>query len=201
MSEDWTPANGWPPRCCVPAFVYAALREQGIFVQEPRHLPCLLGVRVAKTDFNPFALDVVDGAAVAGISPSHADTRINELLRRHGTSSSFRHILLREIPFGLYRDVFDEAIRREVTVGLGLECTELLIDAPRETRLHLVRGIGRAERTIAMVDDSGQLRPGPFELPWDDVVNAMFKAGDGFWLIGPRKSLELPYTLPFGHSR
>jgi hypothetical protein len=197
LPTTWTPEQRWPPRCCVPAFLFAALSTRKIVIREPQLLARALGVKVAKGDANPLDLPIAQPSEPSGVSSSHAAQTISNFLRDMNSPIRFRHIKLNEITFGLYEDVLGEALKRGVAAGIGVDCANLYADQAMETSLHVFRVVRLKANEITLVDDSHETRPSEFTLPWIRAERASLAASDGFWLVGNFNDLVLPHTLPF----
>ena len=187
----------WPPQCCVPAFLYAAIRELGIPFDKPEQLPAMLGVRVVRNDANPLGLLTAETTLSAGISAANAAKAIEIFLRNNATTLRFRHIRLCEITLGLWEDVLREALRRNVIVGIGVDYSVLSGRQSDERSLHVFRVSSIEQSTLTLSDDSGECEPRVFDVPWYAAEHATVAANDGLWLIGSVLSLKLPYTLPY----
>ncbi len=187
----------WPPQCCVPAFLYAAIIELGIPFDKPEQLPAMLGVRVVRNEANPFGLLTAETTESAGISAASAAKAIEIFLRNNATTLRFRHIRLCEITLGLCEDVLREALRRKVIVGIGVDYSILSGQQSGERPLHVFRVSSIEQSTLTLFDDSGECEPRVIDVSWDAAEHATVAADDGLWLIGSVPSLQLPYTLPY----
>jgi hypothetical protein len=197
LETHWTPGDQWPPCCCVPAFVHAALVEQGVEFAAPAALPALLGVQVGKDDFNPLLLPIAPAGHARGITVEAAQISINKLFRELELRIRFRHISFREIMFGLHEDVLHSALGRDLVVGLGLDYSQLDTSRAVDDALHVVRVTGFDGRKVRLSDDSREVLPSHFVEDWNKARRAVLAVPDGFWLIGKSEDLSLPHTLPW----
>lgn len=191
----------WPPHCCVPAFVHAALEIFGIPFEAPFTLPTLLGVRVGPADSNPLALPVAAPGEVCGVTASEAERSINRLFHDLELPLHFRHVPFNEITLRLYDDVLRCALDRELVVGLGLDYSQLVTPKGKSGTLHVLRVLTMANNQLLLFDDSHECRPPQFSCSWDEVERTVLAVPDGYWLIGSSANLALAYTLPWSHER
>lgn len=183
--------NKWPPHCCVPAFVHAALLHYGVSVKVPETLPSILGVVVGPNDANPLALPI-SRSQIRGVTASEARQRINQLFIELGLPVRFRHVPLKHIDFGLYEDVLECALARELVVGVGVEYSRLAASERRSQ--HVLRVLRTTNHRVSLFDDSGETEPAHLTAHWDDLERAILAAPDGFWLVGLPEQLALQHT-------
>lgn len=187
----------WPPQCCVPAFVHAALLMHGVTIAHPDVLPGILGVRVRPDDDNPLSLPAADAENPPGVAAARADATINRLLRDLATPLRSRRIPFSHVSLGLWEDVLDAALSRSITVGLGLDYGVLIGRLNDRSAQHVLRVVERIPRALHLFDDSGESTPSSFTVDLDRVERAALAISDGFWMIGPAQELDLPGTLPW----
>jgi hypothetical protein len=185
----------WPPRCCVPAFVYAALARNGISA-DPLSLPCLLGVEVSIGDKNPLGLPVSQNGTW-GMTSEAANGRINRLFQELGLPLAFRHVPFNEIALESYENVLEQAFSRSVVVGIGLNYNLLANVTRVEPVRHVIRVISNRGSNLKLFDDSLEHSCSEFTVPWDKIERAVLNILDGYWLIGRRPALALDHTLPW----
>lgn len=189
-------SSRWPPQCCVPAFVDAALRQLGVVPPERTELAKQIGVQVGPNEGNPFGLDTAESNRERGVTVEVATLTINRLLEKMRCDLAFRHIRLHEIALDGGISVLQEALGRQLAVGVGVDYQRISRGPSPETR-HVLRVLGLAEQRVTVVDDSGEDSRGTFELPWDELEMAIRAAADGFWILGVANALEFPLTLPW----
>jgi dCTP deaminase len=180
----------WPPHCCVPAFLHAALKELGHADIDPAKLATKIGVKVGPLDSNPFGLQVVESATARGVLPSVAVRTINVLLGEINSDFAFRHLRFNEIACDGEFEVLETALRRQLIVGVGLDYSHLDSSVLPQTR-HLMRISRAVEHDIELADD---FTGGIQMRRWDHVELASKALLDGFWLIGPRNQLQFPLS-------
>lgn len=186
----------WPPHCCVPAYVVAALSAFGFKVRDNAAVARELGILVGPDDLNPWQLPVTALPDARGIAPADAIARIPALIRRYHSSLSFRHLRFSHIPCEMYREVFIDA-RSRCCVGVGFSYSRLITgdaNCRHVTRLEP----GDTENQAFIVDDSAKGES--HSVSWDSLEAAVRAANDGFWIIGSRADLELRYTPPWSCS-
>src|SRR5208337_438145 len=192
VTVNWAPEKGWPPQCCVPAFLYAALKSNGVAVKPPAALPARLGVRVSPGDANPFKLPVAIPPEPSGVTVAEITKRITAILQQLNPDLGFRHLRLKEIPFELYEVFLEKALRIGLTVGVGVNYANFLsARRSRDPTLHVFRVISVITNTVTLFDDSGECKPGKVIENWVTIERAALSADDGFWLVGPQCDLLL----------
>lgn len=191
----------WPPHCCVPAFVHAALENFGIPFDALSMLPALLGVRVGSADANPLALPVAAPGEVCGVTASEAVRSISRLFHDLELPIHFRHVPFNEITLRLYDNVLRCALDRELVVGLGIDYSQLVTPKGKSRTLHVLRVLNMTNDQLLLFDDSHDRRPPQFSCSWDEVERTVLAVPDGYWLIGSPANLSLPYTLPWSPER
>lgn len=187
----------WPPHCCVPAFVKAALRQLGVDCPGDEAFARFLGVRVAPGQENPFGLTFATETHPAGISAGDAERQINRLCRSLQVPIYFRHVPFRSIAFGLWEDVLQTARRSSAVVGVGVDYHQLEKIEPDRSALHVLRIVECRRNTVKLYDDSGESVPTCFEISHDRLERAVIAASDGYWILGSAECMSLPYVLPW----
>lgn len=184
----------WPPHCCVPAFVHAALLAEGVVPPEPRYLAHAIGVQVGSTDPNPFGLQVTADADERGVKPAHAVGTISRILADCAPFLAFRHVPFTTITFQLFEDVLAEALARRCTVGAGVDPSLLPLPSIPHQR-HVVHVIHYSDHRADFVDDSAGAGP-PIRVDWLTLERAVHAVCDGFWILGRQERLNLQHCLP-----
>ena len=184
----------WPPQCCVPAFVYAALLSEDIEPIEPQFLARMIGVRVGPGDANPYGLPIASKKKEFGVTAGDAKIAIGRLLDMHANHLGFRHIPFSTIQFELYPDVLREALESKCYVGAGVDPSRLPIPALQGLR-HVVRLAALDGVRIQFIDDCSQT-PSLIEIDWDTLERAILAVDDGFWVIGRKECLAFKNSLP-----
>lgn len=193
------PHESWPPYCCVAAFAHAALQQLGVECPSRSNLARLLGTHVPEGSANPWSLPVVSDWRLAGVAPTMAVRAINHLLHDLAPSLGMRHVPFRSIAMQLYADLANEAVRKGVVTGIGLDWRTV---AGEEGALHrhLLRLRGANDRGAALLDDSIGVDPESFDVPWAELERSVHVVDDGFWLVGPVARLSFdtagPWTAP-----
>lgn len=193
------PHESWPPYCCVAAFAHAALHQLGAECPSRSNLARLLDTQVPEGSANPWSLRVVSDRRLAGVLPTTAVRAINHLLNSLAPSLRMRHVPFRSIAMKLYADLADEATKKGVVVGIGLDWVTV---AEEEGGLHrhLLRLLGTNERSATLLDDSIGVDAKVFDVPWAELERSVHVVDDGFWLVGPVAKLSFdtagPWTAP-----
>lgn len=199
MPDDtlsWTPNAKWPPHCCVPAFVHAALNANRITPRSPAVLSALLRVRVGAEDENPFGLPVAEPHGVRGVTASDAAQSIQALLADMDSPISFRYVPFNRVPYGMYEEVLHEALLRGLVVGLGLDVAKLDLAPRTSPALHVFRVIGFNNKQVTLFDDSRECSPAEMTRAWDEIELSVLAAFGGFWFFGPKTELALTNAPP-----
>lgn len=195
------PTRIWPPECCVPAFVHNAMVVKGVALDVPDILPSKLGVRVRPDQDNPLGLALADDRYPPGIRSADAEQDINRCFVELGITLRFRHIMFLAIALGLWEEVLDVALARSVVVGLGVDFGVLMKRTSTSPAEHVQRVISRNGDRLELVDDSGETIPARYSASTDQISRAVLAIPDGFWMIGAKHDLQLPYTLPWRGDR
>ncbi|MEA3015342.1 MAG: hypothetical protein QOI38_64 [Sphingomonadales bacterium] len=180
----------WPPHCCVPAYVHAALAGFGVSVETPSVLPSLLGVHVGPNDENPLGLPVTSDDSVRGMTASGASKAVPELLKALGSPLSFRHVRFNEIPFALYEDILRAALESRVASAAGVKWSAFDRSPGASDALHLLRVTSFDGGMVSLFDDSRECEPPEMKRPWQELESAVLAAADGFWFIGSKADLN-----------
>jgi hypothetical protein len=185
----------WPPRCCVPAFVEAAIRHFGIAPPDRKLIAKRLSVAVMSSDPNPWGFPIVNDIRDAGVKPREAVIRINELLRKHASTLRCRHVPFSTIAFGLYEEVLAQALERDVSVGIGLDW-RIIDHHCLDTARHLIRVLEFKTSSAVLVDDSYCDDSSPWTVDLPTLEQSVNAVSDGFWMVGPVSALSFAYTIP-----
>lgn len=185
----------WPPQCCVPAFVSAAIEQFGIEPPHQRLIAESLSVGVLESDENPWSLRVVTSYTDAGVKPSHAMRYINNLLREYANKLRFIHVPFLTIAYGLYDEVIAQSLERSVVVGIGLDWSALS-NAGAGGAKHVARVAQMTTKGLQLIDDSSDISPSTLFATWDAVERSAREPLDGLWLIGPPDLLAFASTNP-----
>jgi hypothetical protein len=172
------------------------MKEQDASIDEPLSVSRELGVRFSENDANPWGLALAGPTEVVGVSSRGATETIPRFLRKIGSSVAFRHVRSKEIAFDLYEEVLTEALKRRLTIGIGVDCASLY-NQPIRSFLHLFRVVSYRLGEVILFDDAHEVQPPEQSRPWIEVARASLAANDGFWFLRPPEDLTLPYTLPF----
>lgn len=200
MNNAVDPTRSWPPECCVPAFLHAAMSVMGFTVPFPEALPGILGVRVRPDQENPLGLALANDRYPPGIRAVDAEREINRLFAELQLPLCFHRIPFLHVEFGLWEDVLDAAFKRDVVVGLGVDFSILMRRTAARSSQHVLRVLSRKGNHLYVVDDSGETTPSHFKVTNDRASEAVLAIPDGFWMIGDKKKLRLPFTLPWETS-
>jgi hypothetical protein len=201
LTTPWTLETEWPPQCCVPAFLNAALLAHKVPVVAPAVLPGMLGVRVAPGDVNPLELPVARPSEPPGVTADDASKAIAAILRDLDAPIRFRHVRLKEITFELYENVLEEALRRGLTVGVGVDYAKLAATPRHVSALHVFRITRIMRGEVTLFDDSRECKPSNIHTPWIMVEAAALAVNDGFWLIGPPSDLNFAHAPPYSYGK
>lgn len=189
----------WPPRCCVPAFVEAAIRHFRITPPNRQLIAEQLSVAVMSADPNPWKFPIVNDIKDTGVKPSEAVLRINELLREHASTLRCRRVPFSTIAFGLYAEVLTQALERNVSIGIGLDWR--FIDRQcRDTARHLTRVLDFKTSSAVLIDDSYCDNSQHWTIDIATLERSVNAVSDGFWIVGPISALSFTYTIPFAGS-
>jgi hypothetical protein len=172
----------------------------GFDLPAPLVLPGLLGVRVGASDLNPLALPIAKEGESKGLTVSDAKVGIRSVLAEISVALSFRHVPFNQIELGLYEDLLRYCIDRGLVVGLGLKWQMIAGDGNNSETLHVVRVLGVEGDNIVLFDDSMECDPPSLTRPWVDVERAVLAAQDGFWIMGEKGNLVLPYGPDSGEA-
>jgi hypothetical protein len=208
MSELLSDSNGnvqWPAQCCVPAFVYAALRIKGIAFQNPATLPLRLGVCVGPDDANPLGLPVVEEGKdhVHGVAAKAVEPLIQALLTDMMIPMFFRYLPVNKVPLDLYEDIVIDALKEDLVVGLGVDVSQLWTISRGNKALHVFRVLSLLQGKITLFDDSAECTPAKIVCDWEVIEQGMLSARGGFWIFGDRAALDLrfPSLLNIGSAQ
>lgn len=186
----------WPPHCCVAAFVAAALQNYGLRSVGRPEIARRIGVRVGINDENPFQLSTTEQSDQTGLAPAYAAVTINKMLAECNTGLAFRHVRFDQIALDGEQQVLEEALRRSVVVGVGVDYSLIESNHPLSQR-HLFRVCGMEGEQVCLVDDSRGSRLENVILQWDQLEAATKSIGDGWWMIGRTDQLSFSRTLPW----
>lgn len=188
----------WPPQCCVPAFVHAALMQLGVECPVPDAIPGILGVRVRSDQANPLGLALADAAHPPGIRGVDAEREVNRMCR--DLELPFR---LRRIPFNtvfddLWESILDTALSRKLIIGVGVDYKILTGGAlPDRSAQHVLRVLSRNGDTLTLFDDSGESIPPMMDIDTTRLRFAVLAILDGLWIMGPPAALNFTHALPW----
>lgn len=192
-----TPAI-WPPQCCVPAFVHAALVQLGEDCPYPMTIPGILGVRVGQGQANPLELALADAAHPPGIRGGEAERAVNRMCREIGSPFRLRRVPFKTIVEDLWLDVLDEALSRGAVVGIGVDYGILTTGgSPDRSAQHVFRVLGREPRTLTLFDDSGESGLDTMTVEPDRLRVAVLPIDDGLWIMNAATELNFAHTLPW----
>jgi|GEM_PF-2530344 len=184
----------WPPECCVPAFVHAAIIKFGIECPYPAVIPGILGVKVHAGQQNPLGLKLVNDEQPSGITAADADREINIFLAELGGKLAFERVPFSTIVFGMWEEFLELALARDIVVGVGVDY-EVLIGKPLKfPAQHIVRILEKNKEQLVLWDDSGETDPPQLLTSTDIVRDAVYAISEGFWMIGPAFSLKAVKT-------
>jgi hypothetical protein len=187
----------WPAQCCVPAFIHAALVHFGITNLVPEALPSILGVRVRPDQENPLGLALANDAYPPGISGADAEREVNRVCRDLGLPIRLRRVPLNSIAFDLWEDVLVAALESGAAVGVGLDYHVLTGADSLRSAQHVLRVVSLREDTFELFDDSGEMVPPHSYVGGDRLHRAIVAIPDGLWIVGRKRDLALPLTLPW----
>lgn len=188
----------WPPQCCVPAFVHAALVQLGEDCPHPETIPGILGVRVRPDQENPLELALVDASHPPGMRGADAEREVNRMCREIGSVLRLRRVPFNTIVGDLWIDVLDEAMSRGAVVGVGVDYHVLKTRGiPDRSAQHVVRALGREDQLLTLFDDSGESDPATILVDTERLRAAVLPIHDGLWIMNPRTELNFAHTLPW----
>ena len=186
----------WPPQCCVPAFVHAALMQLGVDCPYPEAIPGILGVRVRPDQANPLGLALVDASHPAGIRGSDAEREVNRMCREIDSALRLRRVPFETIVEELWTDVLDDAMSRGAVVGLGVDYNVLMATvASDRSAQHVLRVLSREGESFALFDDSGESDPATISVDSARVRAAVLPIHDGLWIMNEVTELNFAHTL------
>lgn len=186
MVED---SFSWPPECCVPAFVHAALIGHGVDCPYPSVIPGILGVKVHAGQENPLGLQLTNEGHPSGITAADADREINRLLVELGGKLAFERVLFSTIIFGMWEEFLEIALALDIVVGVGVDYEILTGKSLRLPAQHVVRVLEKNGEKLVLCDDSGETMPPVFLTSTDILRDAVNAISDGFWMIAPSSAL------------
>jgi hypothetical protein len=193
-----TPDRLWPPQCCVPAFMYAALVQLGVECPVPNAIPSILGVRVRSDDANPLGLALADAAHPPGIRGEDAEREVNRMCRDLELPIRLRRIPFNTVIEDLWEDILDTALAREAVVGVGVDYKILTGGAvPDGSAQHVLRVLRFNRDGLTLFDDSGESVPPMIDLEVARLRSAVLAILDGLWIVGPTAALNFAHTLPW----
>ncbi|WP_150131843.1 hypothetical protein [Sphingomonas carotinifaciens] len=188
----------WPPQCCVPAFVHAALVQLGVDCPYPEAIPGILGVRVRADQSNPLGLALADASHPAGIRGADAEREVNRMCRELDSPLRLRRVPFKTIVEELWMDVLDDAMSRGAVVGLGIDYNVLMgTVASDRSAQHVMRVLVRDGESIAIFDDSGESVPAMISVDPARVRAAVLPIDDGLWIMNRGSELNFAHTLPW----
>ncbi len=189
----------WPPQCCVPAFVHAALVQLGEDCPYPETIPGILGVRVRPDQENPLELALADPAHPPGIRGVDAEREVNRMCREIGSVLRLRRVPFNTIVGELWIDVLDEAMSRGAIVGLGVDYHVLVSrGASDRSAQHVLRILGREGQLFTLFDDSGESDPATILVDAERLRAAVLPIHDGLWIVNSVTELNFAHTLQWG---
>lgn len=189
----------WPPQCCVPAFVHAALVQLGEDCPYPETIPGILGVRVRPDQENPLELALADASHPPGIRGADAEREFNRMCREIGSVLRLRRVPFNTIVEQLWIDVLDDAMSRGAVVGLGVDYHVLMTRGTWDRSAHhVLRVLGREDQLFTLFDDSGESDPATILVDTERLHAAVLPIYDGLWIVNSVTELNFAYTLPWG---
>ncbi|MBO1329503.1 hypothetical protein OQ496_14065 [Acetobacter suratthaniensis] len=188
----------WPPQCCVPAFVHAALLQLGVDYPYPDAIPKVIGIRVKPEDVNPLDLALADRLHPPSIRGSDAERQVNRMCCQIDSDLRLRRVPFKAIIEELWMDVLDEAMSRGAVVGLGVDYNMLMAAGPSDcSAQHVLRVLSLNNGIITLFDDSGESNQAVISVDPDRVREAVLSVEDGLWIINKATKLNFQYTLPW----
>lgn len=191
-----TDEHCWPPQCCAIAFISKA-RELLLHDRfDPKVIAHGLDVRVGPGDNNPWKLNVENNAHLQGARPSDLQNKWGEVF---GSAPlfSFRHIPFSTVSFGLYWEVGAEALASGLVVGLGFDysCISGGNSASHVCRVEAITQTKGDSYDVSIVDD---FQNGLRRIERSETLEPAVRSVEGgFWLVGDRAKMHLPYALPW----
>ena len=173
----------WPPHCCVPAFLHAALGKCEVALPDPLKLPGLLGVQVGPNDLNPLQLDITKDLNQRGITREQAMACINDYFKKFYPALMFRHIPFKEIQFQMYEDVLASELGKGSVVGIGVDFT-MLSNGSGDICRHVLRVESLIKGKAVLFDDSHELNQPQIEVDFFKIEQAALSISDGYWVVG-----------------
>jgi hypothetical protein len=173
---------------------------KGVDMAAPETLPGILGVRVRPDQDNPLGLALADHRYPPGIRAADAEREINRLFAKLKLPLRCRRVPFLEISLGLWEDLLDAALAKNVVVGLGVDFGVLMQRTTRSKAEHVLRVLAHEGDHLEVADDSGEFTLSSFSVTTDRASEAVLAVPDGFWMIGAEQDLQLPFTSPWGAS-
>lgn len=174
------------------------MTAKSVAIAVPEALPSILGVRVRPDQDNPLGLALADHCYPPGIRAADAEREINRLFLELQLPLRCRRIPFLEISLGLWEDVLDAALTKNVVVGLGVDFGVLVQRTTPYKAEHVLRVLDHKGDHLEVIDDSGEFTLSSFSVTTDRASSAVLAIPDGFWMIGAERDLRLPLTPPWG---
>jgi hypothetical protein len=191
--------RAWPPQCCVPAFVHAALVKFGVDCAYPETIPGMLDVRVLPDQKNPLRLRLADATHPPGISGADAEREVNRMCADLKLPVRLRRVPFNTIQAELWEDVLDAALASGAVAGIGVEYNLLMgTTMSKRSAQHVLRVLHRDARSLRLFDDSGESEPAAITVDLERVRSSVLPIGDGLWIMNDKSRLNMPYTLTWG---
>ncbi|SFH52803.1 hypothetical protein SAMN04488020_12021 [Palleronia marisminoris] len=185
----------WPPHCCVPAFVHAALVQHGVEFPFPETIPGLIGVRVDPSQDNPLKLALADAAHPPGIRGADAELEVNRMFADLELDLRLRRVRFDSLKAELWVDVLDAALSSGAAVGIGFDYNHFMgRTTPKAAAQHVLRVLYRDVGSLTLFDDSGEAKPATINADFQRVKSAVLSIRDGFWIINDRTRLDFPHV-------
>lgn len=183
----WERGMRWPPQCCVPAFVNAALIVLDQKFKAPQALPVLLDVKVLPFDDNPLGLNVAGEINQAGVSSKQAAIKLKDILKDTKPKLDFFYVGSNHVSFGLHEEFIKDILEQGAVIGLGLDYNILTSQTPNADLnfRHVLRVIGVKGHTIELFDDSFENEIQTHLVSLGNAILAMQAVNGGYWILGP----------------
>jgi len=171
----------WPERCCVAAFVWAAILNLCCVSVDRQQLARRLGIRVGPNDDNPWGLPVAK-SGTTGLTVAEATEAIPLIVCEYRLF--FRHVPFNTIAFEQFPETLHHAVSRRHVAGVGLDYS-VVSGRGRQHSAHVMRcRLGETGRCVVLVDDSTGFPAVCHELQWHELEAAVHAVDGGYWIIG-----------------
>lgn len=178
----------WPPQCCVPAFLWAAVhglcdqRVQVPSVIEMKAAATALKIVVSPEDANPFEFPVSNDPLKWGVKAVDATSRFDAFLSSIGVEKRLNLSLfpINEIDFEAYEEVILELQSTGGIVGIGFDYQYYL----EKSGLPSLEGLRRGHHLVRLTPIGDEALGGPsvmsgeFGFDYDGTISIFDDSGE-----------------------